>query len=186
MKKLLMTSLAALMVAGAANAADMKPYASLKVGYLNDTAEDADDALTGYVGAIAGGAAFSINPQFDVRAELEFAYGQTKKDEDVKLTSSNLMVNAYVDYKASKEMKPYVGVGVGYAMPAMEVLGTDMDLKGALIYGVAGGVAYQLNDQIAIDLGVKYNMSKLTPDVAGAPSLDLTSVSVLLGARYAF
>lgn len=193
MKKIILTSLGALLIAGAANAADMKPYASLKLGYssVDGTVKAGgvefpfDNKLTGFVGAIAGGAAFQTSDIVGLRGEVEYSYSQVKGEVDegsgdTKVTDHAFLLGGYADFGGTQwnGVNPYVGLNVGY------VLGdSDGDDASGIAYGVSLGVSYAINKNLAADLGVRYLLVGRSTDNA---DVSTETLSILLGARYTF
>ena len=193
MKKIILTSLGALLIAGAANAADIKPYASLKLGYssLDGTVKaggfelDFDNKLTGFVGAIAGGAAFQTSDIVGLRGEVEYSYGQVKGEAeegepDTKITDHTFLLGGYADFGGTQwnGVNPYVGLNVGYVLGDNE--GDDVS---GLVYGVSLGVSYAINKNLAADLGARYLLAGRSGD---GFDVYTNTLSMLLGARYTF
>ena len=187
MKRILLTSLAALLVASAANAA-AKPYVAVKAGYVNQTAkaegEEKTKAVGGFVGAIAGGASFAIDSKIALRGELELGYSSVDGGEDeLKLADKTILVNGYLDVgDSSWAVKPYVGLSVGYVLGDAD--GVDSN---GITYGAGIGASYAVNDKLSVDLGARYLLANRTTETPyGDFDSDTTTLSVVLGARYAF
>ena len=111
MKKILLTSLAAVFAVSAAQA--VTPYASLKLGYssvnikLTDDMTSATldlDSIYGWTGAIAGGAQFEVSDMIALRGEVEYAYTKFKgkvksgNPKDSTYTNQTLLLGGYVDF----------------------------------------------------------------------------------------
>ncbi|HNY24970.1 MAG TPA: outer membrane beta-barrel protein [Alphaproteobacteria bacterium] len=197
MKKIVLTSLLAVFAAGAASAA-VTPYASLKLGYDSVAKADVEENgvkmaetpdMSGYMGSIAGGASFDVSSTVGLRAELEYVYADTEEDSSadaMTLSYSTVMVNGYADFgDASWVVKPYVGLGVGYAFGTVGSGSEDIDASG-LAYGISAGVVYPIDSNFALDLGAKYTIHDLTTDEDSDVTLNVPAWSYMLGARYMF
>ncbi|MDR0741701.1 MAG: outer membrane beta-barrel protein [Rickettsiales bacterium] len=213
MKKLVLTSLTAVLAVGAANAAT--PYASLKLGYISNldpeyTSETTiggvqsskgSKGFTGFTGSVAGGASFDVSKIVAVRGELEYSYANTKyadedSSEDIKVSEHLIMANAYADFKTGSDITPYVGLGIGYDFATSGLptgLPFDETSLDGLAYGFSAGAAYAINQNLSLDLGVKYTIKSLSGEEKVAAwndtlklDVDTNALSVTLGARYAF
>lgn len=203
MKKLLLTS-AVIISAGAAQAA-VTPYVSLKAGYMDNAAEafipgmpvDVSQKIYGFggfVGSVAGGLGFEVDPLVTLRGELEYSYARTTLTvigETLALNANSIMANGYADFgAASWAVKPYVGFGLGYSFGSASNLlgiGTDIDGEGGFAYAYMIGAAWYINSHFALDASVKrwVNNGGIT---VGGTTIDTkyTGTSYMVGARYSF
>jgi opacity protein-like surface antigen len=197
MKKIVLTSLLGLFVAGAASAA-MTPYASLKLGYANIDTVDVKykdhkvaefSEMDGYTGTIAGGAKFDISNMFNMRGELEYTYLDTEQDEGnnpMKLFYNTVMANAYADFgDASWVVNPYVGLGLGYTFGQLSDTNYKEHVAG-MSYAVSAGITYPVSTNVVLDLGAKYTMQDLAWDEHTDLEYETPVLSFLFGARYMF
>lgn len=171
MKKLLLTSAAALAVfASAANAADVTPYASVKAvmsfsdGKATFVEGDKEtDKLKNLGGDIAVGAKLGA-----IRTELAYTYlakdDKTRRDDDgsskSEISGRSFMLNGYYDIENPTVFKPYVGAGVGA----------------------------EVSENVTIDVGYRYtdygSFSKTVED--GKLKFDTKAHQILAGVRYNF
>jgi len=205
MKKILLTSLSTLLLVGAANATEIRPYGALRLGYANIKGEETEkgdptekwDAIGGFTGAIAGGAAFELSPMVTARGELEYSFTSVKgkitsaHSHDVKITDNTILLNGFADFGGTQwgGFNPYVGLHFGYVFGSFgfDAPGYDSISANGLAYGASIGVAYAINSNIAVDLGFRYLMTNRSFDDDGYEGdFDTNQWSVMLGARYMF
>ena len=185
MKRLLLTSAFA-MSAFAANATEINPYVSAKLGYTASGSGKSDVTLSGYkfdvkfsdtsgfVGNVAGGASFKVHEIIALRGEAEVGYAASKAKKmevnGIKITNikeattgtTTLMLNGYADFGGTEwaGFNPYVGLGVGYGFRKSEVEwigGAKDDNSGnGFAYALMTGVSYDVSSSLKADLGVKY------------------------------
>jgi len=210
MKKVLLTSALCMGVIASANALDFNPYVSLKLGYGGFDAEVKNkgepkqswDVINGFTGAIAGGAAFDVHQMVGLRGELEYSFSQFKGKEDkeatddMKINDHMFLLGAYADFGGNQwaGFNPYIGLHAGYvlgtAVDALDEPTASINMNG-LVYGFSVGTAYSINDNIAIDLGVRYLITDRSFDMTHdgdkiQGDFSINQWSVLLGARYTF
>jgi opacity protein-like surface antigen len=206
MKKMILSSLAALLVAGAANAAQQ--YGSVKGIFDIPSAKESNsggsadiDLKTTFGGSLAYGFKFG-----DFRTELEGKYifkASAKEAGDSKYGISNygFMLNGYYDVKTGTKFVPYATLGLGWNQSSFKswiwnvYTGyRDVDLSAdSIAYQIGLGVAYNIDDNLSVELGYRY-AGTLWGELNGYPasfpvsnSELLTSASeITLGARYAF
>lgn len=124
---------------------------------------------------------FEFAPQVGYFVADGFAVGiqmpistQTDKDEDddkFKTNSFAFMPFARY-YFGDNNVKPYLHGGLGLGSIKMEdVADSDETKLKTFVYGISGGVAIFLNDNIALDLGLGYQSTTLRPseDMDGDP-----------------
>ena len=96
----------------------------------------------------------------------------------LKLWSSSLFANGYIDLGTWYGVTPYVGAGVG---TAFNDLGSESRWNFA--YALMAGAAYHLSPNLSVDFGYRY------ADLGTAPGLDLSPVEITahefkVGLRY--
>lgn len=198
MKKLLLLSTIA-MVATSASALEVRPYVEGKISQnwikaeykeTGFTKENMKDNVFG--GSLEVGA--KIN-QF--RVGLEGYYNDKAEDHladiiPVKMESKGIFLNGYFDIPLPelKQVKPYVGVGVGYSWLKETANLNEWGLGKESIkdkdwgWNVGLGVGYALNDNIDLTLGYKYEDLGEIKD--SDSKTDFTNHKVFLGLRYTF
>lgn len=159
------------------------PYMNVLVGgtWVEDADLDFDEipsALfsaeaefdTGFNVGVAGG--YDFGP---ARLEAEVAYRQNDVDRlkinffgeqfkakaDGDISAASLMVNGYFDIETGSPVTPYLGAGIGVANVSLN----DIKAEGEKVvddddtvfaYQFGGGVAFALNESMALDLGYRY------------------------------
>jgi opacity protein-like surface antigen len=158
-------ALAALMAstAGAAYATEGW-YGRADVGYTVDgeiefggAAYDFEDDWTQHLGL---GYAF----QNGFRFEGELAHRYNDFGENEGLTDGNVhawsgMLNGYYDFNRGGSVQPYIGLGVGAARLNVSAAGGFGSFQGqdtVLAYQGMVGVAFDLTEQLALDVGYRY------------------------------
>lgn len=231
MKKYLLTSLLAVFAVSSANAAvGFDPYVTVRGGYDIQTnmsvdsftmesielkgdrleavlGNDLEWETSGFMVGGAVGATFFTSDYFNARAELEYIYNglQTDDAEPLEIFNHTALFNLAGDIKTGTPITPYVTAGIGYGWT--NVSDGNMDLTGGtgMAWQVGAGIAYNVTDAFAIDLGYRYlnngtiNFENPFAD-SGDPILDTTfdnkehsmdiavdgSHQVYLGLRYTF
>lgn len=193
MKKTLMAAVAVIgLFASAAQAADVVPYASVKIGQSWDSVKakvaDADPAASfKHVGTnLAVGAKIGA-------ARAEFEYGVTKlgKKGTSKFGRQTVMLNGYYDFENSSILTPYVGAGVGIADLKMKVIeNNELFSKSskAFTYGLQAGVGIEVSKNVAVDVGYRYLKPSVSKVKQGTDSWKnkTSSNEVMVGVRFAF
>lgn len=186
MKKIFLTSLAAVMTVSAASALELTPYAAVRGGYdrtvVNTdklTIVEGDETYTetmgnpmgnGFMLGAAAGVSINAHKYFDVRGEVEYTYNNgsaerkyVEDDENAKdkfdFDSHTVMLNAYADIKTGTAFTPYVGAGVGYSWNNLTLKDDGENTKfddGAFAWQVGAGVSYAATDALSIDLGYRF------------------------------
>ena len=104
-----------------------------------------------WVGAAAVGMDYR-----DIRTELEFSYhGEVKKARDgvdTKLKSQSYMFNVFYDIPVTTHIKPFVQAGAGLS----HIKKTENGSSNRFSWSVGGGVAYEMTENWAIDVGYRY------------------------------
>jgi opacity protein-like surface antigen len=223
MKKALLLCLATVVMVGLSASVSLAaagPYLTLQGGatWLEDADIDFDGVPssdfsleaefdTGFNAGVAAG--YDYGP---ARLEAEIAYRQNdvdkfkgqfqgegfegSADEDVSATS--LMVNAYWDIPTGSPITPYIGGGVGFANVSfneVEVEGVEIvdDDDNVFAYQLAAGVAFEINPNLALDLGYRFFATEdpeLEADLGAGFEADFEteyeSHNVSLGLRFIF
>lgn len=126
-----------------------------------------DTKQAGNAGIVAG---YNFMSQYNlpIRTELDYTYREgTDSYHNVtgvgtnhnRVRVSSVMVNGYYDIYTGTRFTPYVGAGIGYANVKL-----DQSLAGStnsgsydnFAWSVGTGVAYEVNDHLALDVGYKY------------------------------
>ncbi|SDM49235.1 Opacity protein [Geoalkalibacter ferrihydriticus] len=138
------------------------------------------------------------------RMELEWSYrandlkdarftdGRFAAEGDVSVWS--LMVNSFAEYHVTRPWLPYVGLGAGYARLSLNnarLAGTPLgdDSDDVFAYQFGGGLGYQVNNHLTVDLGYRYFATlDATLRLADQTSVDweYDSHTLLLGLRLTF
>lgn len=176
-------------------------YPTLEVGPYG-ASEDYSQFTLG--GALALGYDFYSQFGVPVRAEVEYALrGNSEKSWnydalDVKgaWNASTLFLNLYYDFRNSTAFTPYVGAGLGmafnYANYTLSAPGYNAnfdDHATTFAWNVGAGVAYDITDSFAVDLGYRYvNLGYYEVDLpAGAKVKNQPcNHEFMLGLRYTF
>ena len=176
-------------------------YPTLEVG--PDSASENYSQFT-LGGALALGYDFYSQFGVPVRAEVEYALrGNSEKSWsydalDVKgaWNASTLFLNLYYDFRNSTAFTPYVGAGLGmafnYANYTFTTKGYNANFDEhhtTFAWNVGAGVAYDITDSFAVDLGYRYvNLGYYEVDLpAGAKVKNQPSNhEFMLGLRYTF
>lgn len=156
-------------------------------------------------GALALG--YDFNSQFGVpvRAEVEYALrGNSEKSWnydkvfDLKgaWNASTLFLNLYYDFRNSTAFTPYVGAGLGmafnyanYTLTAKDYNANFDDHRTTFAWNVGAGVAYDITDNFAVDLGYRYvNLGYYEVDLPEGAKVknQPSNHEFMLGLRYTF
>lgn len=162
MKKIFVSAIAVVSVIGAANAASVRQYVSLKAsdvvfGTANvDVAhKDKDYDTKQFFGFGLGyGVKF-----MDFRAEIEGFYypnAKLKSNSDVKFDNIAVFLNGYYDLRTNSPFVPYLGLGVGYDRLNVKIDG-DSDTNGTIGFRAGIGVMAEISRTFGVDIGYRYN-----------------------------
>ena len=156
-------------------------------------------------GALALG--YDFNSQFGVpvRAEVEYALrGNSEKswnygrgmDFKGAWNASTLFLNLYYDFRNSTAFTPYVGAGLGmafnyanYTFSSPGYHGNFDEHSTNFAWNVGAGVAYDITDSLAVDLGYRYvNLGYYEVDLPDGAKLKNQPCNheFMLGLRYTF
>ena len=189
----------------------------------NNTISDTTHSDIHFGGRAAVGAETPI-PYGTLRAEAEFGWNSDFTDDnDFPFEITNLythnyetttsiydaMLNFYYDINTGTKFVPFVNAGIGYAhiktssLSTGEALGITINVEQDSIadnfaWNVGAGLAYNLSENIALDIAYRYtNYGTVKDDAAKTiPNLgkklyldgefDISSHEVMIGARYKF
>lgn len=123
--------------------------------------------------------------------------------EKMELSAQSYMLNGYYDFHNSSKFTPYVGVGFGMAKIEYDYtdnydvynagtgayLGSDRDSyyasKTKFAYNISAGASYDINDHLALDLGLRYIDYGSFSD-SDVDKYKTKSKEVSFGVRYTF
>ena len=193
MKKILLLSTVCLL-ATSAFAMDVKPYVEAKGSYNRMTAEVKEDGLSEKFkdNSIWGGS-LEVGAKLDLfRIGLEGYYNDKLKDNfwgvvPVEGETKGFFLNGYFDIPLPdlKQVKPYVGAGIGYSWLKETVKLADISEKdNDWGWNVGFGVGYALNDNLDLTLGYRYEY--LGEIKKYDTKTEFKNNKVSLGLRYTF
>jgi opacity protein-like surface antigen len=161
-KMMMLATVVAVPLSVSANAADIAPdvpsdvdtstlglYLRGDVGgsFLNWSGGKDDKAF------VAGaGIGYQYNEMFRMDMTADWA-GNYKIAPGAEISTTTLLGNAYIDFANDSMFTPYVGAGLGYGW--VNGKGTAKD-KDGLALGLATGVAVDLTNNLAIDVGYRF------------------------------
>ena len=203
MKKLLLLSTIAL-IATSASALEVKPYIEGRISenFMKNKVKD-DSGSRKFHDNLFQGGSIEIGTKLDqFRVGLEGYYNDKAEDAlaigggmftlkiPVEFKSKGVFLNGYWDIpmcEKLKKFKPYIGAGIGYSwldfsVTAMGSKRTEKDKD--LSWNAGLGVAYELNDNVDLTLGYRYeDLGKIKK---GEGKIGFTNHKVSLGLRYTF
>ena len=200
MKKLLLLSATVCLFATNAYSKDITSYIEGRVSQNYAKAEYKEDGFgkEKFKDNVFGGS-IEIGAKLDqFRVGLEGYYNDKMDDKlisivPVKGETKGLFLNAYYDIPVCerlKQVKPYVGIGIGYSWLKETVdltawgFGKDSLKDRDWGWNVGLGVAYGLNDNVDLTLGYRYEDLGKIKDYDS--KTDFTNHKVSLGLRYTF
>lgn len=144
-----------------------------------------------------------ITPDFSDSIPLPEGFPGLIENE---LRSQSLMLNGYYDFKNTSKFTPYLGAGVGVTrINNKQVINPEFfgesdsqsDTSNTFTWSASVGVAYQVTENVALDLGYRYvdageiefntnNSFFFGPDNNMKTTADLVSHDYSLGIRYNF
>ena len=163
MKKVLVSLVSTVAVIGAANAVNLRQYASLKASdgiagqfKMEETGARSEkyDTKNFYGLSLAYGVKL-----YDFRAELEANWNpqiKLKSLDGVKENDMSVFVNAYYDIKTNSLFTPYIGLGVGYDIMNIKGGGIDDD-AGAIGFRGMVGVEWRITNMFSLDTGYRFS-----------------------------
>ncbi len=164
-----------------AKAQDFAPYVSAK-GVMTDLSA----SLNGYdidYENLGLNVALGTKVNENMRVEFEIAYrGEDSVNEsyvyedsgylyggqdDISLSTMSYMINGYYDFYNQSSLTPYVGLGLGLAKVKYEnewwedssmgiFSGKGKASKTKMVWNVAAGLSYKINEKTNLDLGYRY------------------------------
>ena len=180
MKKIIVSALA-ICVATSASAVDLRHYAGIKLGAIVSGTIDID-----FFGDIDMDEQFGLAAQYgikvsDFRAELELAHYFAAEPEYIAMDVSHtiLFVNGYYDIPTNSPFSPYGTIGLGYNFISAEsALRSENDM--AFAWKIGAGVAWNVQENFALDLGYRYISFGDFEDVS------FSGHELAIGARFQF
>jgi len=176
---------------------------------INSAGDDSQHVWgTSFAAGIDGGA---------IRAELEWhrntagRYSNTWRDtagwaisEKFKVKTDALMLNAYYDFDTGSAFTPYIGAGIGYAKTKVAYADNNFNINGFwkqtdshtnIAWQIGAGIAYELNDNVSIDVGYRYvdygkfdvlNTTAVAFGNITRDTYEVTANELYAGIRYSF
>lgn len=99
-----------------------------------------------------GGLGYQFNDMFRADMTADFT-GKYQIAPGAKISTTTLLGNGYLDFKNDSMLTPYIGAGLGYGW--VNGSGTAVD-KSGLALGLATGVAVDLTNNLAVDVGYRF------------------------------
>lgn len=166
----------------------------LSGGGLNGTAEyDTGLGAGASLGYMPGGTGFFSNTRYEieyslVQADLDTVAG-TPTGDDLRVHS--YMFNGFYDIPTGTQFVPYVGAGIGFASPKIDIQSIGLrDEDTVFAYQFMGGIGYQPTSvpNTTISLGYRYFGAEDPEYTIGnaTVSSELSSHNIEVGARFAF
>ncbi len=197
MKKLLLLSAIAL-VATSASALEVKPYVEGKVNHNWLKAEYKEDGFSKDFKDNVFGGALEVGAKIDMfRVGLEGYYNDKMKDKyesivPVEGETKGFFLNGYWDIPLGepKNVKPYIGAGIGYSWLKETVKLGDFGFADESAkdkswgWNVGLGVGYALIENIDLSLGYRYEYLGKIKEKGSKTEFYNSKVS--LGLRYTF
>jgi opacity protein-like surface antigen len=126
-----------------------------------------------------GGVGYQWGPMF--RTDVRFDYGfDYDLGHDDNASIGTVTANGYVDVPLGFPVTPYVGAGLGWGF----VTGDAGDDKNGLAAALTGGVTFDVNQSVAVDVG--YRFRTIATDGSLFSSDSVNDHSVTGGLRFKF
>lgn len=191
-----------------AGAVAAEMYVGGKLGYVmtsdSDLSDGVDEISIEFDGGLGLGLALGTTMDaFRIEGELEYrgadmdkakAYGvSVPVDGDIKTWS--LMANGYYDFETGSSLKPYAGVGIGFAKHSVEInsIAGDAGSGGEdddTVFAYQGtlGVAWAVSDTMDLDFAYRYfaTADAEFEDGAGTTEAEYGSHNLSAGLRIKF
>lgn len=185
--QILMLSLVSVGLLVTVSFAAITPYVGVQLGatLLDDSSNDYNNIAfsfdseydPGFNVGTTGGIDFGM-----ARVEAELTYRQNDVDTlqtggisysgDGDISALSLMANGFFDIDTNSPVTPYIGAGIGFANVSMNdvtadgaAVADDDDTVFAYQFGL--GVAFDLNNLLALDVGYRY-FATLDPEFTDA------------------
>ncbi|MBR4624627.1 MAG: porin family protein [Alphaproteobacteria bacterium] len=200
MKKILLTSVIAVMATFTANAS-VAPYVSLHGGYDNaklifgandiDRIGQEDAANSAYDVSGAFGVKYDVTPSFGIRGEIEYDFADAHHVGSGDLSTDwiraqTILFNGYIDFKNSIGLNPYFSAGIGYQwLHHPGAYDYDSQVFKNLAYQFGTGITYSITKHASVDLGYRYLTMKKV-DVVRHLNVSPEFHQFRLGATYTF
>jgi opacity protein-like surface antigen len=108
---------------------------------------------TGFRVGVIGG--YNLNKWVAVEIESGFMYNGLTGSDNGWYGSIPLLGNVVLRYENDSKFVPYIGAGAGGAYTMLEGSGTD-ETYFVFAYQAKVGVAYNINDNMSVDVGYKF------------------------------
>ena len=121
----------------------------------------------GFGGGIVGN--YALNDNMTAGVNIGYYSFTNEASDDITMTSIPIM-GTFNYYFTDEGFKPFVGAEVGISMVTSKfsLLGTTIEgSSSAFGFGLVGGAAYGLNDNMDVFAAVKYNSFSLGGDLTG-------------------
>ncbi|MGL4722483.1 MAG: outer membrane protein [Desulfovibrionaceae bacterium] len=150
--------------------------------------------------AFSGGAKYALSEQYTIRTELEYMY-RTNVSISPRYSSSlhleqsfeshSILLNGYFDWHIEKKITLYGTAGLGIGIIDMKAksiasLRSSQNTSAAFAFQFGGGVAYDITNAIAVDLGLRYIGFAVTQQSGTVPKQYISGLDLNLGVRYTF
>jgi opacity protein-like surface antigen len=161
-KMILLVGAVALPMSAVARAADIAPDVPSEVdtsqygvylrgdlgwSFLQWSGGADDDAFV-----VGGGVGYQFNEAFRADVTADFT-GDYKVAPGAEISTTTVLANGYLDWANESMFTPYVGAGVGYGWVSGSGVAADKD---GLALGLAAGVAVDLTNNLAVDVGYRF------------------------------
>jgi len=196
MKKLLLLSAVALIATGA-SATEIKPYIEGKISHNWLKADYKEDGFKEKFKDNVFGGSLEVGAKLDqFRVGLEGYYNDKMEDKIIGILpvegeTKGFFLNGYWDIPLPdvKQVKPYIGAGIGYSWLKETLKETPFNDKVSIKdkdwgWQIGAGVGYALTEKVDLTLGYRYeNLGKIKDYDS---KTDFTNHKVSLGLRYTF
>ncbi|MDR2935025.1 MAG: outer membrane beta-barrel protein [Candidatus Adiutrix sp.] len=123
---------------------------------------DERSSVLGFGGSV--GSDLSYSTSWPLRLEAEYLYHGNETfsrptDCTIDLSAHSFLANAFLDLNTDTALTPYLGGGLGLAYLTDRASYGNATSKGSrwnFAWDVGGGVAWGLNENLALDLGYRY------------------------------
>lgn len=127
--------------------------------------------------------------EFTEMTDLELnGIPQGDRDADGDIDAFIFLVNGFYDIDTGTKLTPYLGGGIGFAHLEIKDLFVQGIVRGddddtVFAYQLAGGMAYEITDQIVADLSYRF-VATSEPDFIGLE--DYNSHNIMAAIRFSF
>lgn len=144
---------------------------------------------------INGAIGMELNPLIRVEAEIGLHNNTADLSpfsNEYTFSTVSFMGNGYFDIPTDSPLRPYVGIGLGFAVAGVEedvagVTSTDSDLVAA--YQLMAGIGFDISPRATLTFGYRYFTTtdpNFTVAFAGPFETEFASHDFLFGARFRF